>query len=384
MIQPISSDFKLGILGGGQLGKMLALAASTWDVNIHVLDPLENCPAANVCSKLVVGDFTDYDTVYAFGKTVDVITVEIEKVNIEALKQLETEGKKVLPSTHSLSIIQDKGLQKQFYAEHNIATSDFEIYDSVEAIKTALSNGNLAFPFVQKLRKGGYDGKGVAVIKSEQDLELLLDGPSVVEDLVDLQKEIAVIVARNERGETKCFPSVEMEFNPKANLVEFLFCPAAISEDEENKAQALSMAIVEKLDFVGLLAVELFVDKQGEIFVNEVAPRPHNSGHHTIEGLVTSQYEQHLRAVLNLPLGSTKVKLPSVMINILGEEGYEGDVVYEGLEDCLKVEGAKFHIYGKRNTKSFRKMGHATVIDEDLEAAKDKARYILQNLKVKA
>jgi len=382
MKQPISSDFKLGILGGGQLGKMLTIAASRLDVATYVLDPTEGCPATPTSTHVTVGSFNDYDTVYEFGQDKDVITVEIESVNIDALRKLEQEGKKVYPDTKSLAIIQDKGLQKQFYKDNNIATSAFELYNDTTAIKEAINNGTIIYPFVQKLRTGGYDGKGVAVIKSEADLNLLLEGKSVVEQMVDINKEIAVIVARNIKGEVKCFPSVEMEFNPKANLVEFLFSPAAISEADEKKAEELSRSIVEHLDFVGLLAVELFIDNNGEMFVNEVAPRPHNSGHQTIEGNMTSQYEQHLRAILGYPLGSTKITLPSVMINILGEEGFEGEVIYDGIEDCMAVEGANFHIYGKKITKSFRKMGHSTVVDKDLESAKKKANYIKEHLKV--
>ena len=382
MKQPISSNFKLGILGGGQLGKMLTTAASRLDVATYVLDPTVGCPATNTCTKVTTGDFNDYNTVYQFGQDKDVITVEIESVNIEALKKLEEEGKQVLPTTHSLSIIKDKGLQKQFYKDNNIATSSFELFESTEEIKIAIENGTITFPFVQKLRTGGYDGRGVAVIKSADDLKLLLEGKSLVEQMVDINKEIAVIVARNTKGETKCFPAVEMEFNPVANLVEFLFSPAAISEAEANEAETLSRSIVEHLDFVGLLAVELFIDNEGKLYVNEVAPRPHNSGHQTIEGNLTSQYEQHLRAILGYPLGSTKITLPSVMINILGAEGYEGDVKYDGIDACMQVEGANFHIYGKKVTKPFRKMGHATIVDEDLENAKKKARYIQQQLKV--
>lgn len=382
MKQPISSDFKLGILGGGQLGKMLTIAASRLDVATYVLDPTVGCPATATCTEVSTGDFNDYDTVYQFGQDKDVITVEIERVNIEALRKLEGEGKQVLPTTHSLSIIQDKGLQKQFYSDNGIATSDFELFETIDAIKTAINNGAVTYPFVQKLRTGGYDGKGVAVVKSADDLHLLLDGKSVVEQMVDIDKEIAVIVARNTKGETKCFPAVEMEFNPVANLVEFLFSPAAIDESKENEAEQLSRSIVEHLDFVGLLAVELFIDKEGKMYVNEVAPRPHNSGHQTIEGNLTSQYEQHLRSILGYPLGSTAITLPSVMINILGDEGYEGNVIYDGIEECMAVEGANFHIYGKKTTKPFRKMGHATIVDQDLENAKKKAHYIKQHLKV--
>jgi len=382
MKQPVSSSFKLGILGGGHLGKMLTVAASRLDISTYVIDPTIGCPATNTCTQVTNGDFNDYDTVYQFGQDKDLITIDIERVNISALRSLEKEGKLVLPTTHSLSIIQDKGLQKQFYKDNRITTSRFELFETTRDIKEAIEKGSVSFPFVQKLRTGGYDGKGVAVIKRVEDLDLLLEGESVVEEMVDIQKEIAVIVARSTNGETKCYPAVEMEFNPVANLVEFLFSPAAISETHEKEAEALAINIVEQLDFIGLLAVELFLDKKGKLYVNEVAPRPHNSGHQTIEGNLTSQYEQHLRAIMGYPLGSTIITLPSVMINILGDEGFDGNVIYDGIEDCMSVEGVNFHIYGKKTTKPFRKMGHATVVDKDLEIAKKKAKYIKKKLKV--
>ncbi len=382
MKQVITSDFKLGIIAGGQLGKMLAQVASTWDVKTFVMDPTPNCPAASVCTEHALGDFKSFDDVYNFGKGMDMVTLEFEQVNVDALAKLKEEGVKVYPDPDVLRIIQDKGLQKQFYAEHDLPTSPFGLYDSADAIKEAVSNGTLSIPFVQKARTEGYDGRGVFIVKEEADLENLLPGASMVEDKVEVEKEIAVIVCRSTNGEVKTFPTVEMEFNPTANLVEFLLCPANVSKEVEEKATELAKSIIEAFDLEGILAVEMFLDKDNNILINEVAPRPHNSGHHTIESAFTSQYEQNLRAILGFPLGSTEQKLPSVMINILGEPGYTGPVKYEGLNDCMGVDGINLHIYGKEVTKPFRKMGHATIVDQDLQKAKEKAKYIQQNLKV--
>lgn len=373
---------KLGIIGGGQLGKMLDLAARNWHLDIYILDPNKNCSAAAQTSQFTQGDFTDYDTLYAFGKDKDILTIEIEKINVDALKQLEKEGVKVYPEPGVVELIQDKGLQKEFYQKHDLPSSSFILLEGKEEVLEKVTNGSLSLPFVQKSRKGGYDGKGVHVVTKETDLDGLLEGPCVIEDLVDLEKELAVIVARNQSGEMKAFPVVEMEFNPTANLVEFLVCPSNITEEIEKKSIELATRCIEQFDMTGILAVELFLTKSGEVLINEVAPRPHNSGHHTIEGIVTSQYEQHIRAILDCPLGSTEIQSPAVMINILGEEGYEGNAVFSGLEDCLSVEGFKLHNYGKKDTKPFRKMGHGTILDKDIEKAKEKARYIQKTLKV--
>ncbi len=376
------TNTKVGILGGGQLGKMLALAAHNWDVTTWALDADQSFPAGPVCSHFVEGNFKNYDDVYRFGKQVDVLTIEIEHVNTDALLKLEAEGLKIHPSPAKLNIIKDKGLQKEFYQKNNLPTSAFQLYESGEAIRAAISDGTLHFPFVQKSRTAGYDGKGVAVIKSENDLHLLMPDASVVEDLVDIEKEIAVIVARNEQGEVSAFPPVEMEFNPVANLVEFLVCPAGLDEKTAKAAEALARDTIEAYGICGLLAVELFLTKDNQLLINEVAPRPHNSGHHTIDSCYTSQFEQHLRAILDLPLGSTNMKTASVMVNLLGEPGYTGPVEYAGFDDCVKMEGVKVHLYGKTVTKPYRKMGHVTILAQDLESAKTKARKVKETLKV--
>lgn len=382
MKQIISADFKLGIIAGGQLAKMLVLKAATWDVKSYILDPSPECPCAKICDSYTQGDITNFDDVYNFGKDLDMITLEIENVNVDALAKLKSEGVAVYPDPEILRTIQDKGLQKQFYAKHNIATSAFKLYEDEKAIKAAMDAGELKPPFVQKTRTAGYDGRGVLYVK-DANVELL-QGPSLVEEAVDIEKELAVIVCRNTKGEISSFPPVEMEFNPDANLVEFLLCPANISEAIAAKATELAIDVAQAFDMEGILAVELFLDKQGNILVNEVAPRPHNSGHHTIESIFTSQYEQHLRAVLGFPLGSTDIKIPSVMMNILGDDGFTGNVVYEGVEECMALDGVNIHIYGKKQTRPFRKMGHITILDKDLASAKAKAAQIKQHLKVKA
>ncbi|QMU56013.1 MAG: 5-(carboxyamino)imidazole ribonucleotide synthase [Candidatus Mycalebacterium zealandia] len=374
---------RLGILGGGQLGKMLCLAAGRWNLPTLVLDPSPDCPAAGVCSEFIQGDFRNSEDVLRFGRSADALTIEIEHVNTEALKQLAAEGVQTNPSPEIISLIQDKGIQKQFYRKNGIASPEFALFDSAREIREAVSGGGAEIPFVQKLRTSGYDGRGIFIVRSESDLENLLDGPSVVEELIDVEKELSVIVARSASGETVCFPPVEMMFNSEANLVEFLACPVSdVDPGALNKAEKVAVEIAQALDLRGIIAVEIFLSSGGEILVNESAPRPHNSGHHTIESCVTSQYEQCLRAVLGLPLGDTNLKNPSVMVNLLGEPGHEGDAVYEGLEECMKVNGANFHIYGKKHTKPFRKMGHVTVVDKNLESAFEKARFIKQNLRV--
>lgn len=384
MEQLITSNFKLGILGGGQLGKMLTLTASNWDVKTYVLDPSDTCPASNTCNYFVKGDYSSYDSVYNFCKHLDMITVEIENVNIDALLKLKKEGKKIFPNPEILKTIKDKGLQKQFYAKHNLPTSKFKLFSNKQEVLSAIQNNEISIPFVQKLRTDGYDGKGVVVINNNQDFDNIFNAPSVIEEKVKIEKEIAVIVCRSTKNEVKCFPVVEMEFNPVANLVEYLICPASISMEIAKKATEIAKKIIAKFDYEGILAVEMFLDKKNNILINEIAPRPHNSGHHTIEGTFTSQYEQHLRAIFGFPLGSTNLKLPSIMINILGEKGFEGNVKYEGLTKCMHIEGVKLHIYGKKITKPYRKMGHATILDHDINSAKEKAKFIKKNLKVVA
>lgn len=384
MEQLVISDFKLGIIAGGQLGKMLALAASNWDIKTFILDPDAQCPAASCSSVFVKGNYLNFDDVYNFGKKVDMITFEIENVNIEALKKLKQEGLKIYPNPETLELIKDKGRQKEFYLKHNIPSAFFELYKSKQEIITAIENGELRFPFVQKLRTGGYDGKGVAAIKTNIDVVNLLEGESVIEESINIKKEISIIAARNNHGEIKCFPPVEMEFNPTANLVEKLICPASIEESISTEAMQLVVKIISSLTFCGLLAVEVFVDNQNKVWINEIAPRPHNSGHHTIESAITSQYEQLLRAIFNFPLGSTHLKSPAIMINLLGEQGYEGKVKYEGLTEAMAVEGVKIHLYGKKITKPFRKMGHVTILSHSIEEAMKNAEIVKQKLKIKS
>lgn len=381
-MQKISSAFKLGIIGGGQLGKMLVQAASKWDINTYILDPDENCSAATLCSTFIKGSFRNYNDVYQFGKQVDLVTFEIEHVNIEALHQLQQEKKVIYPQPNVLQIIQDKGLQKQFFATHQLPTAHFILYTSKKEIVTAINEKKITFPFVQKSRKEGYDGKGVIVIKSEKEIEKIFDTPSVIEETIAIEKELAVIVAKNTKNELSAFAVVEMEFSAEANLVEQLICPAAIAKEVEENAITLAKKVIEKFDMVGILAVELFLTTNGELLINEVAPRPHNSGHHTIESAYTSQFEQHLRAILGFPLGSTKIIMPSVMLNLLGEPNYSGNAIYNGFEESIAIEGVNVHIYGKTTTKPYRKMGHVTIIDETIAKAKAKAKIIKNKLKI--
>ena len=375
-----SKDFKLGVLGGGQLGRMLIQDAISLDVKVYCLDPSPEAPCSDISNGFVIGDFNDYQSVLNFGKDKDVVTIEIEHVNVDALKELEKRGVKVFPQSEVIEVVQDKGKQKLFYKEHGVPTSDFILVDNAEQLKAKLG----ADKKVQKLRRGGYDGRGVQIVDgSLKELEVF-DQPSVLEDLVDIEKELAIIVARNERGEVKSYPVVDMEFSAEANLVEFLYSPAEISPSIEEKARKISENLIEKLEMVGILAVELFLTKTGEILVNEVAPRPHNSGHHTIEANITSQYAQHLRAILGLPLGSTKVIKPAVMVNLLGSEGYKGKVVYDGLEKIMSIPEVYVHIYGKADTKPYRKMGHVTILGDGMKELKQQAREIKNELVVKS
>jgi 5-(carboxyamino)imidazole ribonucleotide synthase len=375
-----SDSFRLGVLGGGQLGRMLLQEAINYDVRVCVLDPAADAPCATICHEFVTGSFQDYDTVLNFGKDKDVITIEIEHVNVAALEELEKMGKSVYPKPSFLRMVQDKGNQKEFYSQHQIPTAPFFLIDNPSSLDTS----TVRFPFVLKSRTGGYDGKGVQIIRNAEELKSTFSGPCVVEEMIDFSKELAVIVARNQQGEIKVFPLVEMEFNPTANLVEFLFSPAQVNADVEKEAQSIAVRIAETSEFVGLLAVELFLTRDGKLLVNEIAPRPHNSGHHTIEACTTSQYEQHLRAILSMPLGETRLIEPAVMINLLGEPGFEGPAFYSGLEEALHMPGVHVHLYGKTTTKPFRKMGHITVTDTSLKAAQERARKVMQLVKVQS
>ncbi|MDZ4664015.1 MAG: 5-(carboxyamino)imidazole ribonucleotide synthase [Bacteroidota bacterium] len=378
MFSKTIQELHIGILGGGQLGRMLIQNAVNYNLNISILDPDKNAPCKDLAKTFVNGSLTDFNTVYKFGKDKDLITIEIENVNIEALKKLEQEGKQVYPQPHIIEMIQDKGLQKMFYQRNDIPSPDFFLTESKEQIAKYAT----FFPFFQKLRKGGYDGKGVVKLVSPHHLEKAFEEPSVLERLVDFDKELSVVVARNKNGEIKCFPVVECEFNPQANLVEFLFSPANVKKNIEKDAIAIATQLIEKLDMVGLLAVELFLTRDGKLLVNEIAPRVHNSGHHTIEANITSQFEQLWRAILNLPLGDTAIVKPGVMINLLGDFGHDGVAVYEGLEDIMKFSGVYVHLYGKLQTKPFRKMGHITIVDDDITKAKQKAKMVKNLIRV--
>ena len=372
------SELKLGILGGGQLGRMLIQQAINYNLTTLVLDPDPDAPCKHIANKFECGSITDFDTVYNFGKKADIITIEIEKVNIDALEQLEKEGKLVFPQSRVIRLIQDKGIQKQFFKENDIPTAPFQLVNS----KNDLSNGHFPFPYILKQRKDGYDGKGVMRINNLADIDRAFESPSLIEELVDFDKEIAVIVSRNANGDMKTFPMVEMEFNAEANLVEFLISPSTYPDELQHKAEKIALNIASALNITGILAVEMFVTKDGEILVNELAPRPHNSGHQTIEGNYVSQFEQHLRAIFNMPLGDTRAINNAVMINVLGEKGHDGLAKYHGLEKIMSIDGVYVHLYGKKYTKPFRKMGHVTIVDQNREKAIEKARYIQKTLKV--
>jgi len=362
---------KIGLLGGGQLGRMLIQEAIDLDVEIHCLENDMNAPCAKIAHGFTKGSITDKQTVLDFGSAFDLITVEIENVSIEALYELEALGKKVYPQPRVLELIRDKGVQKEFYKTHQIPTANFQLTTDSNGLQAPME-----FPFVQKMRVGGYDGKGVKIIRSQMDWDKRFAAPSVIEAMIPFEKEISVIVARNEAGEVKTFDAVECEFNSEANLVEFQFSPAAISKEIEAKAQEIATQVISKLNMVGLLAVEFFLTKTGELLVNEIAPRPHNSGHHTIECCYTSQFAQHLRSILNLPLGDTGLLIPGAMLNVVGEKGYEGPAEYLGLEQVLKMPGVYLHLYGKKYTKPFRKMGHVTLLGKDLAEIKQKVEEV--------
>jgi 5-(carboxyamino)imidazole ribonucleotide synthase len=377
-----SSNFKLGILGGGQLGKMLLYNTRKFDIQTLILDPSNDAPSKIACNTFYQGDLMDYKTVYDFGKKVDVLTIEIENVNVDALETLEKEGIKVYPSSKTLRTIQNKATQKLFYRDHNIPTADFSRFAYTSEILEAVNHGGLNFPFVWKSAQFGYDGNGVKIIRTQDDLKDLPNVECIAETMVPFKNELAVIVARSVNGEVKTYPVVEMEFHPEANQVEYVICPARVDEIVANKAQEIALKTSEAFKHIGLLAVEMFQTEQDDILVNEVAPRPHNSGHHTIESSYTSQFEQHLRAILNLPLGKTSSKVGGIMVNLVGAEGYNGDVFYKHIEEIMKLEGVTPHIYGKKQTRPFRKMGHVTIVHEDINEARQIAEQVKNTIKV--
>jgi 5-(carboxyamino)imidazole ribonucleotide synthase len=377
-----SSKHKLGILGGGQLGKMMLYNTRKFDINTSVLDPNNEAPSRLACNHFVQGDLMDFETVFNFGKKVDTLTIEIENVNVEALKALEKEGVKVYPDSNTLATIQNKAEQKRFYIKHQLPTAAFKAYNNKSTLEMAVSENVQSLPFVWKSARFGYDGNGVKIIRKHSDLDQLPNGECIAEDLIPFKNELAVIVARNPKGEIKSYPVVEMEFHPEANQVEYVLCPARIPESVAKKATDVALKTAAAFQHVGLLAVEMFLTQNDDILINEVAPRPHNSGHQTIEASQTSQFEQHLRAILNLPLGSTKNKTCGVMVNLVGAEGHQGAVVYKNIEAIMALEGVTPHIYGKKMTRPFRKMGHVTIVNSSIEKARKIAQKVKESINV--
>ena len=375
-----SSDFKLGILGGGQLGKMLLAETRKFDIQTYVIDPSAAAPSQFGASKFFTGDLMDYDAIYQFGKMVNLLTIEIENVNLDALDQLEIEGLAIYPSPKTLRLIQNKGRQKDFYVENAIPTSAHQRFEDLNQLKSEIEN--LSFPFVWKCAQFGYDGNGVKIVRTASDLEHLPNVECIAEEMVPFKNELSVIVVRSVSGEVKTYPVVEMEFHPEANQVEYVICPARIDEKVANKATEIALKVSEAFHHVGLLAVEMFQTQNDDILVNEVAPRPHNSGHYSIEASYTSQFENHLRAILNLPLGNTANKVAGIMVNLVGAEGFSGSVIYENIEKIMAIDGVTPHIYGKRKTRPFRKMGHVTIVNENMEEARKIAEEVKNTIRV--
>jgi 5-(carboxyamino)imidazole ribonucleotide synthase len=377
-----SSDFKLGVLGGGQLGRMLLTETQKYDIYTAILDASTEAPCAQICNEFHIGNLLDFDAVYNFGKLVDVLTIEIEHVNIDALYQLEKEGLKIYPQPAVIEIIQHKGKQKDFFVENDIPTSPHKRFSNKEALLSYCKDNTVQLPFVWKSAQYGYDGTGVKVVRTTDDIQQLADTDCIIEKLIPFKNELAVIVARNASGEIKTYPVVEMEFHPEANQVEYVICPARIDETVAAKARKIALKVAESFRHVGLLAVEMFQTEDDTILINEVAPRTHNSGHYSIEASYTNQFEQHLRTVLNLPLGNTDSKVAGIMVNLVGEEGFTGDVVYENIDKVLQIDGVTPHIYGKKTTKPFRKMGHVTIVDKDIDKARNTAQKVKETIRV--
>lgn len=376
------NTLKVGILGGGQLAKMLIPECLKLDVNLHILDPDSQCSASPWCKSHTIGDFRNFDDVYNFGKDMDVLGIEIEQVNIQALDILEKKGVKVIPSASVINKIQNKGTQKILYAVKGLPTSAFRIFESASAIKKAFEKGELELPFVQKSCKGGYDGKGVLVVRQQEQLDNLLEGESVVEDLVTIKKELSVIVCHDGNGNYVTFPTVEMVFDDRANLVDYTLSPAQINAEVEAQAQNLALEVIQAFDMTGILAVELFLTHNDELLINEVAPRVHNSGHHTIEANISSQFEQYSRILVNMPLSDTSSSCFSTMVNLVGEPGYSGTAIYEGVEELLSIPKLSLHLYGKKETRPFRKMGHFTIVGDSLQEVLDKTEQAKKIIKV--
>lgn len=375
-----SSDFKLGILGGGQLGKMLLAETRKFDIQTYVIDPSAAAPSQFGATEFFIGDLMDFDAIYEFGKKVDVLTIEIENVNLDALDKLEAEGVAVYPSPKTLRLIQNKGRQKDFYVENTIPTSTYQRFEDLNHLKSEIEN--LSFPFVWKCAQFGYDGNGVKIVRTIEDLQSLPNVECIAEQMVPFKNELAVIVVRSVSGEVKTYPVVEMEFHPEANQVEYVICPARIDEKVAQKATEIALKVSKAFQHIGLLAVEMFQTEEDTILVNEVAPRPHNSGHYSIEASYTSQFENHLRAILNLPLGNTDSKVAGIMVNLVGSAGFSGQVIYENIEKIMAIDGVTPHIYGKRETRPFRKMGHVTIVNENMIVARTIAEEVKNTIRV--
>jgi len=378
-----SSDFKLGILGGGQLGKMLLQVTSRLSIKTNILDPSEDSPCKNLCNEFEIGNLMDFDAVYQFGKKCDLVTFEIEHVNIEALEKLESEGTKVYPTSKTLKIIQNKNLQKQFFIDNNIPTSDFYYFKSLKDFKNSLHKNQISFPCVWKKTKFGYDGYGVEIIKSIEQIDNLPNEEFIIEEFIPFEKELATTIVRNYSGDIQIFPLVQMDFNKESNQVEYVVCPAQVNREIKDLANALAMKVSKSFKHVGLLAIEMFLTKDNKILINEVAPRPHNSAHYSIEACENSQFQQHINSILNLKLGSCKSNNNAIMVNLVGEKGYFGPVIYQGIEKAMEQSNVSVHIYGKSNTKPNRKMGHVTVTDENLKNGLKKAKSVKNLIKVK-
>ena len=378
-----SSNFTLGILGGGQLGKMLLQVTSKLSIKTNILDSSKDSPCKNLCNEFTIGNLMDFDSVYKFGKKCDLITFEIEHINIEALEKLESEGVPVYPSPRNLKVIQDKSLQKQFFIDNNIPTANFWYFKSFHDFKKSPNRTEITFPCVWKKTKFGYDGYGVEIIKSIDELLKLPDNEFIIEELIPFEKELATTIVRNKSGEIEVFPLVEMDFNKESNQVEYVICPAQVSNELNTLGTNIALKVSESFKHVGLLAIEMFLTKDNKIIVNEVAPRPHNSAHYSIEACENSQFQQHINSILNLSLGSSKTNINAIMVNLVGEKGYSGPVHYEGIDSAFKYGNVSVHIYGKSETKPNRKMGHVTIIDKDLKVGLNKAKSVKDLIKIK-
>ena len=384
MQQYISSNLSIGILGGGQLGKMLTDVTRKWDIRSHILDANAGAPAKNSCYRFVQGDLMDYETVLNFGREVDVLTIEIEHVNIDALYELEKAGVLVYPKPTTLDLIQNKQTQKAFFVAQKLPTAPFISCENKKELLAHVSKGSFTFPFIWKAARFGYDGFGVKKIDDKAAIDALPDNPCIIEALVPIKQEIAIIAARSPDGEIALYPPVGMAFHPEANQVEYVYFPANISKEMAKKAHEITHKLIRAWKHIGLLAVEFFVDNENNLLINEVAPRPHNSGHLTIEGANTSQFEQHIRAILNAPLGKTRFDQPAIMANVVGPQELIGTFVYEGVDHILNTPKAALHIYGKKTTKPQRKMGHITLTGADLNIIFKEITDLKAKLKLKA